>query len=419
MVNIPARTLIHSIILAMGSLTFGYVMGYTSPALPQLRKEFPDTQELLFTLFNSAHALFALFGPFIARGLVSPSLKFGRRWSTVIFAIAGICFWALVLGSGKSLWIGIVARAGLGVTIGGFSALVPMYIVELSPPDATGFFGTIPQIFVALGIVVTNMVGAGVSWRWNAVIGGIVDVVLLFGMFAVPESPAVEQQATAIQIDEQTESVLSAKWAHALAVSCCFTIFQQFTAVNAIVANLASLFKQAGVELKAEWASAIATSAQVIACLVAGFLIEALGRRLMWAISFGAITVADFAYGLCRYPSFADKVASVIPIVILFIHLFAFGLGAGPIPWFIVSEMFPTVVRASANSIAASCNWLFAFIVLLAFPSMQESLGTWGSFLFFAAVSLAGTLFGLFFVSKAQPTDETEHKEIWDELASR
>jgi MFS family permease len=349
---------------------------------------------------------------------VSPNLKFGRRWTTVIFAISGICFWALVLGTKTSIWIGNVARAGIGVTIGGFSAIVPMYIVELSPPESTGFFGTIPQLFVALGIVITNIVGALVKWQLNAMIGGLIDVVLLLGMIAVPESPAVLQQATTVRDADQEESVLSAKWIHPLAIVCFFTIFQQFTGINAIVANLSQLFKEAGSSLQPEWAAAIATSAQVVACLVTGFAIEKFGRRPIWGVSFGFITIADFAYGICTYPKLAPKVPHAVPIIVLFVHLFAFGLGAGPIPWFIASEMFPVVVRASANAIAASCNWLFAFIVLLAFPSLKDAFGMWGSFLFFAAVSLAGTLFGGFFVKNPQPEEERVHKDIYDDLVS-
>jgi MFS family permease len=212
--------------------------------------------------------------------------------------------------------------------------------------------------------------------------------------------------------------VLSSKWIHPLAIVCCFTIFQQFTGVNAIVANLAELFKEAGSSLEPEWAAAIATSAQVIACLFAGICIEKLGRRPVWGLSFGFITIADFAYGICTYPSLADKVPKWVPIAVLFVHLFAFGLGAGPIPWFIASEMFPVVVRASANSIAASCNWLFAFVVLLGFPSLEDAFGIWGSFLLFAAISLAGTLFGGFFVKNPDTEEERVHKDIYDDLVS-
>jgi hypothetical protein len=49
---------------------------------------------------------------------------------------------------------------------------------------------------------------------------------------------------------------------------------------------------------------------------------------------------------------------------ILFINLFVFcfALGMGSIPLFIVSEIFDSEARGSANSIAIASNWFFNFI---------------------------------------------------------
>jgi MFS family permease len=415
--------LLYSIILALGSLTFGYVMGYTSPTLPRLRKLFLDKypeDHVIYTIFNAATAVCAMIGPFIVRGLVSPTLPFGRRFTTVIFAVLGIAFWTLMLGTRKSMWIGIASRAGLGVTIGGFSAIIPMYIIELAPPEASGAFGTIPQLFVALGIVITNLVGSPDDpdfWFWNAVVGAGINVLLLIGMLAVPESPAVADPSI-IQSAEASQSVCSRRWMAPLAIACAFTIFQQFTGVNAIITNLQELFHGAGIEWKDSYAAALATSAQVIACFVAGPAIAKAGRRVIWGISFAFIAIADIAYGVTQYSSVFPHVPKSVPIIILFVHLFAFGLGAGPIPWFIVAEMFPTVVRASANGVAATCNWLFASIVLLTFPSLEKQFGEWGSFLLFGVISCAGTAFGLVFVTDPKPEESQFHRDIYDDLVS-
>jgi hypothetical protein len=107
-----------------------------------------------------------------------------------------------------------------------------------------------------------------------------------------------------------------------------------------------------------------------------------------------------------------------VPIAILFVHLFAFGLGAGPIPWFIVAETFPTVVRASANAVAAACNWLFASVVLFAFPTLESQFGEWGSFLLFGVVSCAGTAFGLAFVTDPRIEESKFHRDIYDDVVS-
>jgi hypothetical protein len=75
--------------------------------------------------------------------------------------------------------------------------------------------------------------------------------------------------------------------------------------VNAIITNLVELFQAAEFPLKETYAAAIATSAQAIACLAAGPAIERAGRRVIWAVSFGLVTLADVAYAVSRYPSLA------------------------------------------------------------------------------------------------------------------
>jgi MFS family permease len=175
--------------------------------------------------------------------------------------------------------------------------------------------------------------------------------------------------------------------------------FQQLTGVNAIVTNLVHLFKQAHVPAALEkYASPVAGSAQVLACVCAGPLVQALGRKAIWIISLAGITLTDLLYALYEKPTLGDRFPNWLPIVVVFAHLFAFGLGIGPIPWFFIPEMFPADIRPMANSIAISSNWIFAFLVIVCFPKMKEAFGVWVVFIIFAAVSLAATIFGAVFV---------------------
>jgi MFS family permease len=414
--------LAHSIILSLGSLTFGYVMGYTSVAADQL-KHFYERHDIkvnghLFPFFISVSSLAAIFGSFVTRGLVSPRLKFGRKYSCLILAIAGTIFWLLLLATGRSIWIGIVARAGLGLTIGAFSALVPMYVVELSPAELTGVFGVIPQTLTAFGIVVTNLVGSLVDWDINAVIGACVTGLLCLLIFLVPESPAVVQHTPSIAAHVASESICSRKWMAEVCVACCFMVFQQLTGINVIVTTLGSLFANAHVRLDVGYASAISSFAQVIATICAGLFISRLGRRVIWVLSFAGVTITDFLYGLYNHESLKGVFPWWFPIIVVFTNFFAFGLGAGPIPWFIVSEMFPTIVRATANSIAVTCNWIFTFLVVQGGPYLQDEMGDWGTFMLFAVVSLSATVFGIFYVKKPDVEEEQMHKNAYDDLVS-
>ena len=412
--KICGRELVYAMVLMFGALTFGYVMAYPSPALPQMEEEFGGLTKFQSSFFNSVTSLCAIFGPFITAALLK---CFGRRFVTFVVAVFATVAWLLLLATSKKIfWFGMVCRGLAGLAIGGFSAVIPMYIVELAPPEATGFFGSLNQLGIAIGILFCYIVGNYVSWRPDAIVGASLTICLSILVWLIPESPAVTSGG---QDGGQTESALvifSKKWIGKLVVCMMFMFFQQFSGVNAILTNLTTLFQDAGVELESGIASAISSVAQVVAVLIGGFLIDKLGRKVVWVMSFGGVALMDLLYALCRHDSLKEKFPSWFPIVVIFIFLLAFGLGAGPIPWFIVSEMFPPSIRPPAASAVSVSNWTLAFIVIQVFPYMQDAMKDFGCFMLFAVCSFVGTVFGLFYVKNPE-VDQDGFKQ-YDDLAS-
>lgn len=45
--------------------------------------------------------------------------------------------------------------------------------------------------------------------------------------------------------------------------------------------------------------------------------------------------------------------------------------------WVTLGEMFPNKIRSIALGVATMVNWIFNFIVTLAFPWVSENLGVW------------------------------------------
>lgn len=54
-------------------------------------------------------------------------------------------------------------------------------------------------------------------------------------------------------------------------------------------------------------------------------------------------------------------------IVAIFAFVAFFEIGPGPIPWFIVAELFSQGPRPSAIAVAGFCNWTANFIVGMCF----------------------------------------------------
>lgn len=106
------------------------------------------------------------------------------------------------------------------------------------------------------------------------------------------------------------------------------------------------------------------------------------------------------------------KWSNILPLICIFTYNFGFGLGLGSIPWFLVFDLFDEQVREIGNTICVVSNWSFAFIIVMLFPSMKESLGMFGVMMLFAAVCFIAIIFGIFFVHNAIKNEGEEVENL-------
>ncbi len=64
---------------------------------------------------------------------------------------------------------------------------------------------------------------------------------------------------------------------------------------------------------------------------------------------------------------------SYMAIVAVMLFVAMFEMGPGPIPWFIVAELFSQGPRPAAMAVAGCCNWTANFIVGMSFPKLEVS----------------------------------------------
>lgn len=64
---------------------------------------------------------------------------------------------------------------------------------------------------------------------------------------------------------------------------------------------------------------------------------------------------------------------SYLSIVAIFAFVAFFEIGPGPIPWFIVAELFSQGPRPSAIAVAGFTNWTANFIVGMCFQYVEVS----------------------------------------------
>jgi len=120
------------------------------------------------------------------------SSRFGRLRTmqiTTFFFIVGPVFEALA----PSIPVMAFGRFVSGIGAGASVVVAPIYISEISPPAEKGFFGSLTQVMVNLGIFTTQLLGFflsyGQMWRVVLATGGAIGVAQLLGLLFSAESP--------------------------------------------------------------------------------------------------------------------------------------------------------------------------------------------------------------------------------------
>lgn len=452
-----SKTLLASCIASLATFGFGYNLGYASPVQSKIDKKFIDDGVLTdeeFSLFNSLVCLGAIVGSFVGSYFLD---QYGRKFtilSTTFFYTLGWC----LIAAAQNPAMFFIGRLICGTGVGISSLCVSVYISEIASPKYRGGLCSLQQLSVTIGIFIAYLIGTEITWRWAAVFPIFVTCIMTVGMFFMPESPRYDlargQSHTALrnlqwlrgshydaadeirEIQENMDSASGEKIKLAdfttpalyrpLVIGALAMVFQQFCGINAIITYCDSIFKSASVH-NSSLISIIVSLIQIVFTLIACLIVDKSGRRLLLMVGGFCMFVVLFLLGVYYdITIFDDKSDGQIDIfhrrtvpvseiswlaitcVIVFIIMFS--LGWGPIPWMLMSELFPPKARDVAGAFVNVVNWLSAFLIMKLFPQMKDTFKDQGTFWFYAGFSLLSFLFTLFFVpeTKGKTLEEIE-----------
>lgn len=404
MAGICSISLLYALVIMLGSMINGNVGIYTSPTAEDIRTKhkITDPADFRWSFYGSIAFLAAALGPFATKFLLN---KFnGKRRNTMcVISIFGTASWLLNCLTKINIYAGWVSRALLGITIGSYSSICAMYLVELAPEGTSGFFGSLNQIGIVIGQGLWSFLGPFIDYMGFNYFGAAASVVQAVTVMFIPESP----DAGADQGGEgEKVSVFQKKYFKGLMIGVVMMFMQQFCGINGILTNLTDIFAGAGLNLNPNYQSGISILSQFIAVFIGSMLMDKLGRKIVWLLSSGICLVGCFIMGLNEKFNWSN----VLPLICIFVYQLGFGLGLGPIPWFIVSELFEADVRPAANTVCVVSNWVFAFVIVMVFPEMKKSLKMFGSMMFFSVVCVLSLLFGIFVVK--EPSKEVSEDAV-------
>ncbi|XP_023127333.2 solute carrier family 2, facilitated glucose transporter member 2 [Amphiprion ocellaris] len=325
----------------------------------------------------------------------------------------------------------IAGRAVMGFYCGISSGLVPMYVGEIAPRAYRGALGTIHQLGVVIGILISQIVGLdfvlGNDDMWPLLLGlsGAPAILQSLLLPLCPESPRYlyilmgkhqeartslhrlkgeydptedleEMRREKEEADkEQRISILSlivsSVYRRQLFVALMMHLSQQFSGVNAIFYYSTDIFTRAGVS-QPVYATIGVGAINTVFTLVSVALVDKAGRRTLCMAGLGGMCCCAIAMtvGLKFQNDFSWL--SYVSMAAIFLFVSFFEIGPGPIPWFIVAELFSQGPRPAAIALAGCCNWTSNFIIGMTFPYIQAWMGSY-VFILFAVLLLGFTVF--------------------------
>jgi sugar porter (SP) family MFS transporter len=411
-----------TLIAALGGLLFGFDTGVISGALLFIIPDFglgPAAQGFVVGVVTLGALGGALLGGAAADAI-------GRRRTNIAGGAAFIAG-SLVSAAAPDVGTLIVGRFVIGIAIGLSSVAAPLYIAELAPAQRRGTLVSLFQLAVTVGIlasyVIDGLLAPTRAWRTMLGVAVIPGAALVLGMLPMPESPrwlmkhgrAAEAGAALRRVrhDEQVEtelreiaadiaqdrpaawrSLLAPELQPALLVGIGLAVFQQVTGINTIIYYAPQIFEAAGFGTAT---TALAATmgigvVNVLATLVAIGLVDRWGRRPLLLAGLAGMIVSLLALGVASHEGTTAGWLGATTVACIGLYIVCFAFSLGPIVWLMISEIFPTRIRARAASVSTAANWLANFVVSLTFPLLRVSLGsalTFGLYALFGVVAVA------------------------------
>lgn len=160
------------------------------------------------------------------------------------------------------------------------------------------------------------------------------------------------------------------------------------------------IFQDAGVQ-EPIYATIGAGVVNTIFTVVSLFLVERAGRRTLHMIGLGGMAVCSVFMTISLLLKDEYEAMSFVCIVAILVYVAFFEIGPGPIPWFIVAELFSQGPRPAAMAVAGCSNWTSNFLVGMFFPSAAAYLGAY-VFIIFAAFLVFFLIFTFFKVPETK-----------------
>lgn len=408
------------IAISFGAFVVGLFLGDMSGAMDFITKQF-SLSSLGTGLITSIIMIGCLLGALFGGSL---SDRYGRKSmliiSNIILAIAA-------MGSAFSWNLASLATARFiaGLGMGVLSAVIPIYLSEISPARLRGTYVSFYQLFITIGILIayctdywmvncqnnwrlmlglpacfallTIIAGLGVSEspRWLMKTGNDEKAQKILDKLSIPKDEIAEMKNIVPQQKTRFADLFKGRTGKIVLLGSLLAVFQQITGINVMINYAPKILSETGIGGDMALMQAIYVGiVNLVFTIVAVWLVDKLGRRPLLLTGCCGL-IASLAYLSVAFSS-GDNINNIGILIAILAYIAFFAVSLSPLMFVVTAEIYPSSIRGTAMSLSTGISWLCAYIVVQFFPLMQESLGSSIVFLIFGLLCLAAFLFIFF-----------------------
>jgi len=170
--------------------------------------------------------------------------------------------------------------------------------------------------------------------------------------------------------------------------------FAQFSGLASMRPYSVQIFQAYSIPYDASWATVVIGIMGFFANIVCVCLVKPLGKRKIALISMAGTCISIISLAIYSYIVLPSGLTSFekhlvhtdsnnnnlgyVPMTFIYLLAFFTSLGLLPVPWMILSEVFPFKSRGIASGITAALNYTMAFFTTKTYFNFEQSLSLFG-----------------------------------------
>ncbi|KAK0166557.1 hypothetical protein PV328_004964 [Microctonus aethiopoides] len=376
-------------------------------------------------------------------------MKRGRRVSLMVTSCFSLIGWLLIYMSTNYEKL-VVGRIISGIATGLASVPASVYTAEISVSSWRGTMVTWSSIAIAMGILLVYIIGYFLQGNWQliALICSVFPATaIILIILSVPESPlwlrdrgrmdearAVmkkfrgipKEHGLTLEVENELQNprhninikkhsqlkhLMKQSSLMPFIIMLGYFFFQQFSGIFVIVFYAVDITSEAGIKMDAYLGAILIGLTRLIGSIIVAFASKKWGRRIPSIASGGGMAffmgiLSIYVFLTNRGYTIAD--GGFTPAICILMYIFMSTIGFLCLPFAMVSEIYPAKVKDILTGFTVCIAYIFSFITVKMYPDMLDLMGKHGVFLFYAIISLVGTIFVIFFLP------ETKGKSLHD-----